>query len=76
MVRSVVAHEALHAHPELQPDLFLTLGSTLALPRAVFDRLIPARQGTGPARRGRTCPAARDGSTSPTPVTLWPFRLS
>ncbi|WP_424860624.1 hypothetical protein [Streptomyces sp. MMS24-I29] len=49
---SVVAYEALHAHPELRPELFLTLGSPLALPRAVFDRLVPAPQGAGPARRG------------------------
>ncbi|NNN31878.1 serine peptidase [Streptomyces sp. S3(2020)] len=39
---SVVAYEALHAHPGLQPDLFLTLGSPLALPRVVFERLTPA----------------------------------
>ncbi|WP_405814477.1 hypothetical protein OG241_07675 [Streptomyces sp. NBC_01390] len=52
---SVVAYEALHAHPDLQPELFLTLGSPLALPRAVFERLIPAPQGAGPAPRG-TCP--------------------
>ncbi|MGC5006405.1 serine peptidase [Streptomyces sp. NBC_01762] len=39
---SVVAYEALHAYPGLQPDLFLTLGSPLALPRAVFERLTPA----------------------------------
>lgn len=53
---SVVAYEALHAHPELQPELFLTLGSPLALPRAVFERLIPAPQGAGPARRGTRPP--------------------
>ncbi|GHH29627.1 serine peptidase [Streptomyces lanatus] len=39
---SVVAYEALHANPGLQPELFLTLGSPLALPRAVFERLTPA----------------------------------
>ncbi|MGP4115377.1 serine peptidase [Streptomyces sp. 4N509B] len=39
---SVVTYEALHAHPELRPRLLLTLGSPLALPRAVFHRLIPA----------------------------------
>jgi hypothetical protein len=42
---SIVAYEALHAHPELAVDLLLTIGSPLALPKAVFDRLIP-----GPAR--------------------------
>ncbi|KUO20765.1 hypothetical protein [Streptomyces dysideae] len=39
---SVVAYEALHAHPELEVDLFLTLGSPLALRHGVFDRLSPA----------------------------------
>jgi hypothetical protein len=38
---SVVAYEALHAHPDLQVDLLVTLGSPLALPRAVFHRLQP-----------------------------------
>ncbi|BAJ33264.1 MULTISPECIES: hypothetical protein [Kitasatospora] len=50
---SVVAYEALHAHPELRPELFLTLGSPLALPRVVFDRLVPApRPADGPQLRG------------------------
>lgn len=53
---SVVAYEALHAHPELQPELFLILGSPLALPRAVFERLIPAPQGAGQERRGTRTP--------------------
>ncbi|MFJ9124618.1 serine peptidase [Streptomyces sp. NPDC102340] len=39
---SVVAYEALHAHPELEVDLLLTLGSPLALRHGVFDRLAPA----------------------------------
>ncbi|WP_329038518.1 hypothetical protein OIE71_32785 [Streptomyces sp. NBC_01725] len=55
---SVVAYEALHAHPKLQPELFLSLGSPLALPGAVFERLIPAPQIAGPARRGM-CPPGR-----------------
>jgi len=38
---TVVAYEALHAHPDLQIDLLVTLGSPLALPGAVFDRLHP-----------------------------------
>ncbi|WP_328865173.1 hypothetical protein [Streptomyces sp. NBC_00304] len=38
---TVVAYEALHAHPELNVELLLTLGSPLAMPRAVFDRLTP-----------------------------------
>ncbi|MFF0205792.1 hypothetical protein [Streptomyces sp. NPDC005017] len=53
---SVVAYEALHAHPELRPDLFLTLGSPLALPRAVFHRLSPAPQGAPPSLCGRRPP--------------------
>ncbi|MFB4427081.1 hypothetical protein C5F59_039185 [Streptomyces sp. QL37] len=52
---SVVAYEALHAHPELRPELFLTIGSPLALPRAVFERLLPSPQGVAPALRG-ACP--------------------
>ena len=45
---TVVAYEALHAHPGLQIDLLVTLGSPLALPGAVFDRLHPPpRSGTG-----------------------------
>jgi pimeloyl-ACP methyl ester carboxylesterase len=38
---TLVAYEALHAHPELQVPLLLTLGSPLALPKAVFERLLP-----------------------------------
>ncbi|GAO12029.1 hypothetical protein TPA0598_09_03200 [Streptomyces lydicamycinicus] len=53
---SVVAYEALHAHPGLQPDLFLTLGSPLALPRAVFERLIPAPRPPGRAPQGARLP--------------------
>lgn len=39
---SVVAYEALHDHPELGVSTFLTLGSPLGLPSAVFDALDPA----------------------------------
>jgi hypothetical protein len=49
---SVVAYEALHAHPELHPELFLTLGSPLALPQAVFHRLRPTPQGATPHLNG------------------------
>lgn len=42
---SVVAYEALWASPHLQVDLFLTLGSPLALPGIFGDRLDPARAG-------------------------------
>jgi hypothetical protein len=49
---SVVTYETLWAHPELSVDLLLTVGSPLALPGAIFDRLEPAptpnfRHGTG-----------------------------
>jgi hypothetical protein len=53
---SIVAYEALHAHPELQPALFLTLGSPLALPHAVFERLKPTPRPTGPAAQGLRLP--------------------
>ncbi|QKZ17043.1 hypothetical protein [Streptomyces chartreusis] len=53
---SVVAYEALHAHPELRPDLFLTLGSPLALPQAVFHRLCPAPHGAIPHLHGQRPP--------------------
>ncbi|MEV0695510.1 hypothetical protein [Streptomyces sp. NPDC050388] len=39
---TVVAYEALHAHPELHVELLVTLGSPLALPHGVFHRLLPA----------------------------------
>jgi hypothetical protein len=38
---TVVAYEAMHAHPELEVDLLITMGSPLALPGAVFPRLQP-----------------------------------
>jgi hypothetical protein len=43
---TVVAYEALHAHGDLGVELLLTLGSPLALPRAVFDRLTPRPTGS------------------------------
>jgi hypothetical protein len=40
---SVVAYETLHPLPDAAPvPLWVTLGSPLALPKAVFDRLSPA----------------------------------
>jgi len=39
---SVVAYEVLHAYPHIQIDLLITLGSPLALPGAIFERLDPA----------------------------------
>lgn len=38
---SVVAYETLWAYPELPVDLLITVGSPLALPNAVFERLAP-----------------------------------
>jgi hypothetical protein len=38
---SVVVYETLWAHPEVEIDLLLTLGSPLALPDVVFHRLDP-----------------------------------
>jgi hypothetical protein len=49
---TVVTYEALHEHPELQVELLVTMGSPLALPHGVFDRLIPAPTGAPPARFG------------------------
>ena len=38
---SVVAYEALRHNPDLELDHLITLGSPLALPHAVFPRLVP-----------------------------------
>lgn len=49
---SVVAYETLHANPDLKVAQFVTLGSPLAAPGAVFESLEPppiAGQGTKPA---------------------------
>lgn len=54
---SIVAYEALHARPELQPELLLTLGSPLALPNVVFERLVPTpRSSDSPQPRGAALP--------------------
>ncbi|MGW7386664.1 hypothetical protein [Streptomyces sp. NPDC054794] len=48
---SVVAYETLHLLPATVPvPLWVTLGSPLALPKAVFDRLTPAPSGGRGAR--------------------------
>jgi hypothetical protein len=54
---SVVAYETLWAYPEIRIDLLVTLGSPLAMPGVVFDRLDPA-------------PAAGRGARPPT-VDRW-----
>jgi pimeloyl-ACP methyl ester carboxylesterase len=56
---TVITYEALHAHPELEAELLLTLGSPLALPRAVFDRLLP-RPVDGLTGRVGACPEGVD----------------
>ncbi|MER5254503.1 hypothetical protein [Streptomyces sp. NPDC002855] len=52
---SVVAYEALWATPALSVDLLVTLGSPLALPHAVFQRLQPPPE----AGRGSKPPGVR-----------------
>ncbi|HZM79572.1 MAG TPA: hypothetical protein VFC19_27895 [Candidatus Limnocylindrales bacterium] len=42
---SVVAYEALSAYPHIEVELLVTLGSPLAMPIVVFDRLDPAQRG-------------------------------
>ena len=55
---TVVAYEALHAHPDLEVDLLITLGSPLALPNAIFDRLQP------PPAAGPVCAQLTSGAGS------------
>ncbi|WP_053171103.1 hypothetical protein [Streptomyces sp. SBT349] len=45
---SVVAYEALHAHPHPPVELLITLGSPLGMPDVVHDRLVPAPPGHRP----------------------------
>lgn len=47
---SVLAYETLWAHPTLSVELLVTLGSPLAMPGVVFDRLRPAPAGGRGAR--------------------------
>ncbi|MGH8909608.1 MAG: hypothetical protein ACRD0K_24740 [Egibacteraceae bacterium] len=47
---SVVAYEALWARPDPHVELLITLGSPLAMPDVVFDRLDPAPNGGRGAR--------------------------
>jgi hypothetical protein len=50
---SVVAYDALWAHPDCLVDVFLTLGSPLAMPDVVYDRLAehPGPRGRPPGVR-------------------------
>lgn len=52
---SVVAHEALWSAPDIPVELLVTLGSPLALPGAVFDKLLPGHV----AGRGSAPPGLR-----------------
>jgi len=45
---SVVAYEALCAHPEWPVRALVTLGSPLGIRNLVFDRLVPAPKACGP----------------------------
>ncbi|RVX39151.1 hypothetical protein EDD27_1498 [Nonomuraea polychroma] len=56
---TVLAYEAFHAHPDLGVDLLLTLGSPLALPHAVFDRLTPRPTGSSAPLGARPTGVAR-----------------
>lgn len=47
---SVVAYEALCAHPEWPVRVFVTLGSPLGVRRLIFDRLRPAPEQDGAGR--------------------------
>ncbi|MGA5701133.1 serine peptidase [Peterkaempfera bronchialis] len=69
---TVVTYEALHAHPELKVELLITLGSPLALPGAVFERLLPgplADRGTRPPNVARWVNIADPGD----PVAIPPL---
>lgn len=52
---SVVVYETLWARPDLEVDLLITMGSPLALPDVVFDKLEPAPTGG----KGRRPPGVR-----------------
>ena len=51
---SVVTYEALHAYPQLSVDHLITVGSPLAFPHAIYERLDPA-----PRPRGHRPPNVR-----------------
>jgi hypothetical protein len=53
---SVVAYETLWSRQDLKNPLLLTLGSPLALPGAIFDRLEPYPSGEPPRRHGEKLP--------------------
>jgi len=49
---SVVAYEALCAHPEWPVRMLVTLGSPLGIPNLIFERLQPTPMPKAPARTG------------------------
>ncbi|WP_055589360.1 hypothetical protein [Peterkaempfera griseoplana] len=70
---SVVTYETLHAHPELAPELLVTLGSPLGLPGAVFEALDPeplAGRGARPPRVARWVNLADPGDLIALPSRL------
>ncbi|GGL12460.1 hypothetical protein Sme01_69360 [Sphaerisporangium melleum] len=73
---SVVAYEALCAHPDLSVELFVTLGSPLAMRNVVFERLQPlpvAGRGRRPAGVGRWVNIADKDDIAAIPGTLAKF---
>jgi hypothetical protein len=67
---SVVAYEALLAHPELSVPVFVTLGSPLGMPAVVYERLQPeqpAAPGIRPPNVGRWVNIADPGDVIAVP---------
>ena len=85
---SVVAYEALCAHPEWPVRALVTLGSPLGIRNLIFDRLVPAPAAGGSGRaagsmagrgpvvgeRGR-CGGCGGAGQGPAPVVRWPGGL-
>jgi hypothetical protein len=70
---TVVAYEALHARPDLEVPLLVTLGSPLAMPEVVFETLDPEpRDGRGarPPGVGRWVNIADPGDIIAIPTEL------
>jgi len=72
---SVVTYETLWAHPDLQIDLLITLGSPLALPNVIFPHLDPPptnAKGPPPPRVPRRINIADPGDFIAIPCGLAP----
>ena len=68
---SVVAYEALHSRPDLEVELFITLGSPLGMPGVVFEKLQPGPvggRGISPPRITRWVNIADRGDPVAIPV--------